>query len=221
MDGVTTTKKRAYHHGDLASALTDVATDLAREGGPGDVVLREAARRVGVSATAAYRHFAAHRDLIHAVKDRALGELAAAMRADLDAGTACADPVDEALRRLRGLGRTYVAFAMREAGLFRTAFCPPDADEDDASMEDMVMIAAPYQMLSETLDELAALGVLPATHRPFGEIKLWATVHGLAQLMLDGPLRALPEEARSAIVESALTYCQSGLGIDERPTGAS
>ena len=49
-------RRDRYHHGDLANALTLAATDLAREGGPEAVVLRQAARQVGVSATAAYRH---------------------------------------------------------------------------------------------------------------------------------------------------------------------
>ena len=67
---------RRYHHGDLANALTAAATELARDGGPEAVVLREAARKVGVSATAAYRHFAGHGDLIHAVKELAQERLA-------------------------------------------------------------------------------------------------------------------------------------------------
>ena len=52
------TPRSTYHHGDLRRALLEAGTDLAREGGPDKVVLREATRRVGVSANAAYRHFA-------------------------------------------------------------------------------------------------------------------------------------------------------------------
>lgn len=48
-----------YHHGDLRNALIEAAVELATEGGPERVVLREAARSVGVSPTAAYRHFGA------------------------------------------------------------------------------------------------------------------------------------------------------------------
>ncbi len=58
------TRRAAYHHGDLPNALADAATDLARSGGPEAVVLREAARRVGVSAAAAYRHYASHCELL-------------------------------------------------------------------------------------------------------------------------------------------------------------
>src|SRR3954462_15106324 len=81
----------SYHHGDLANALTTAATQLARDGGPEAVVLREAARKVGVSATAAYRHFAGYDDLIHAVKECAQDDLAEAMRTELAASPSLPD----------------------------------------------------------------------------------------------------------------------------------
>src|SRR5215468_7175665 len=117
------TPRGTYHHGDLANALTVAATQLAREGGPEAVVLREAARSVGVSATAAYRHFAGHGDLIHAVKERAQAALADRMRAELAAGEPLDDPGLDALRRLGAIGLGYLSFALTEPGLFRTAFC--------------------------------------------------------------------------------------------------
>src|SRR6185437_12628199 len=115
-----------YHHGDLANALTQAAIDLASTGGPQAVVLREAARQVGVSATAAYRYFESRAELIIAVKERAMAELAARMNAELDRSEPLAGAVPEALRRLRALGRGYVNFALEEPGLFRTAFCHAD-----------------------------------------------------------------------------------------------
>src|SRR5690349_2251699 len=109
MVGVRTGRGR-YHHGDLANALTEAATELARVGGPEAVVLREAARQVGVSPTAAYRHFASHGDLIHAVKEHAQQELAAGMNRDLAASVAQDDPRAEAVRRMGALGVGYIRF---------------------------------------------------------------------------------------------------------------
>jgi AcrR family transcriptional regulator len=84
--------RSSYHHGDLPNALADAATDMARHGGPDAVVLRAAARAAGVSAAAAYRHFADHGELLHVVRRRALDALGAAMRASLDAGDPLPDP---------------------------------------------------------------------------------------------------------------------------------
>ena len=51
-------QQRGYHHGNLRQALVDAGVELARTGGPNAVLLRAAARQVGVSHNAAYRHFA-------------------------------------------------------------------------------------------------------------------------------------------------------------------
>ena len=40
--------RSTYRHGDLRRALVDAGVALAREGGPGAVVLREVTRRAGV-----------------------------------------------------------------------------------------------------------------------------------------------------------------------------
>ena len=64
---MTHRKRSTYRHGDLQRALVAAGTELAREGGPSAVVLREVTRRTGVTPNAAYRHFADKRALLHAV----------------------------------------------------------------------------------------------------------------------------------------------------------
>ncbi len=234
-----------YHHGDLSNALTDAATALARAGGPEAVVMREAARQVGVSATAAYRHFASHDDLVRAVKQRSLLALAEAMRAEL----ATTPPVPArpgrrrgatpaagiALTRLEAIGRAYLRFALAEPGLFRTAFCRADrpAGADPAGAEPAgaepagtegidgpaggMAEDAAYQLLGQVLDELVNAGVLAADRRPFAELAAWATVHGLANLLLDGPLAALPEQAQTAVIDRANEMVLTGLTTPRTP----
>jgi AcrR family transcriptional regulator len=203
-------KRPSYHHGDLANALTSAATQLAREGGPDAVVLREAARQVGVSATAAYRHFASHGDLMHAVKDHAAEQLAASMRTELDNGPAESDPRGEALRRMRALGLGYLRFALTEPGLFRTAFCRPgEATGSDQDLD--LSLAPPYQMLVESIDALVAVGLLSPDRRPWAETFAWSSVHGLAMLLLDGPLRHCPQQEQEQIVQRVLEGVAAGL----------
>src|SRR3712207_9522742 len=71
---------RRYHHGNLRAALIDTAVAQARAGGPDAVVLRDAARRTGVSHNAAYRHFADRDDLLAEVSARGMAELEQRMR---------------------------------------------------------------------------------------------------------------------------------------------
>jgi AcrR family transcriptional regulator len=123
-----------YHHGDVANALIREAVTLARDGGPEAVVLREAARRVGVSPAAAYRHLLGHENLLHAVKGEAQEALAEALELGVRIAEAehevegedavlAVDRAEDAMRRAYGVGRAYVRFALAEPGLFRTALC--------------------------------------------------------------------------------------------------
>ena len=78
---------------------------------PEGVGLRETARRVGVSATAAYRHFDSKEDLLASVAAEGFRELAAAMKAAVDDH----EP-------LIGVSLAYVEFALQKRGLFRLMF---------------------------------------------------------------------------------------------------
>jgi AcrR family transcriptional regulator len=210
-DGVVTQEKLrrdTYHHGDLANALTVAATELARHGGPEAVVLREAARQVGVSATAAYRHFAGHGDLIHEVKERCQSALVGQMRTELARVAPSDDPKEVAVRRLRALGQGYLAFALAEPGLFRTAFSSPDSPREKL----MEKFSAPaYELLSEVLDELDELGMIDPARRPFCETAAWSTTHGLAELLVDGPLAGMPDADRKPVIKATLDTIIDGI----------
>lgn len=205
--GAPARRRDSYHHGDLRNALIDAATDLARTGGPEAVVLREAARHVGVSATAAYRHFASHADLIAAVKERALVALATSMRAELAELEPTGDARTDATNRLSALGRAYVEFALTHTGLFRTAFFHRQMVTDKPPER----TATAYDLLAMAVDDLASAGVVPADRRAHTETAAWAAVHGLSVLMLDGPLRALPESEREAALNRTLQVVIHGV----------
>lgn len=193
--------KRGYHHGDLRNALVAAAAELAAKGGPESVTIRAAAREVGVTPTAAYRHFAGHEELLRAAKEHALDELTSIMRGAVAARAASlGDPVLDALARFGALGRAYVAFARAQPGLFRTVFAPGGSVLPPRGEE-----ASAFLALLQSLDELVAVGYLPAEHRPMAELTAWSMMHGLAAL-LDGPLRELPADLQNqAVVRSMLT----------------
>jgi AcrR family transcriptional regulator len=121
-----TTERPPYHHGDLRNALVGEATDLARTGGPDAVVQREAARRLGVSPSAAYRHFPSLEALLAAVASRAREALGQAMLDRLAALSPDDNARRAALARFRATGAAYIEFALAEPGLFHVAFVPCD-----------------------------------------------------------------------------------------------
>ena len=203
--------RERYHHGDLRQALVSAGIELARVGGPDAVVLREATRRVGVSPNAAYRHFADREALLAAVCDAAQAALAEKIDEEFTL-VPDADAISVARGHLRAVGTAYVRFALDEPGLFRTAFFVP-TDLEGAGLPERAGTSGrtPFELLGDSLDELVAAGVMPEARRPQAEFLAWSSVHGLAMLLIDGPLRALPREHAEGVIQRVIDMAESGL----------
>lgn len=208
-----TQPRTTYHHGDLRAALIEAGLALARDGGPQAVVLREATRRAGVAPNAAYRHFSGHQALFEAVRAAALGALAQAIEAELQLAEALSDPIERARGMLAAVGRGYLGFAQAETGWFLTAFAsgafdvelPPDpARTADKGLN-------PFELLGYALDAMVQAGALPADRRAGAEFLAWSAVHGMALLIIDGPLRRAPQAARAALGARLLRMVEDGL----------
>jgi AcrR family transcriptional regulator len=203
-------ERSTYRHGDLRRALLDAGIELARAGGPDAVVLREATRRAGVVPNAAYRHFESRDALLQAVRAAALSRLAVAIESELEAQRRIKDPAEAARAGLRAVGAAYLRFAQEEPGLFRTAFGVP-GDPSYAEGKIGRSGLSPFQLLGAALDRMVAAGLLPKERREGAEYLAWSSVHGLAVLFIDGPLRTVPAAARRAIEKKLLAMVEKGL----------
>jgi AcrR family transcriptional regulator len=187
-------KRKTFRHGDLRNALMAAGIEMARAGGPNAVVLREATRQAGVSPNAAYRHFANQAELLDAVRSACLSRLAAAIEDEMKKCRPGRYPQAFARKSLRAVGMGYLGFAMKEPGMFRTAFSvpPPVHSPNPANTASMGLNA--FQLLSLALDRMLAGGLLSKKVRQDAEYLAWSTVHGLALLVLEGPLHQMPRE---------------------------
>ena len=161
---------RSYRHGNLPVALLAAAREILDENGMHAVGLRETARRVGVSATAAYRHFTNKEDLLASVAAQGFHELAEAMQG----ATRGADPLT------RG-GLTYIEFANQNRGLFRLMFGPVLAERTKYPT---------LQAATAGVEALLLRGVADLDQRPLNDnlaaMAAWGLVHGLSHLIVDG-----------------------------------
>jgi AcrR family transcriptional regulator len=205
-------ERSTYRHGDLRRALLDAGVELARTGGPDAVVLREATRRAGVVPNAAYRHFASRDELLRAVRSAALSALAVAIETELAHLPLQMSQADSARASLRAVGTAYLGFARQETGLFRTAFAllddsPNGPDPDKAGPGGR----NPFELLGDALNRLVEAGALPPERRPGAEYLAWSAVHGLAMLVIDGPLHRLSAAQVDDIGQHLLDMVEKGL----------
>ena len=202
----------AYHHGDLHNALVDAAISLVAEKGAEGFSLREAARAVGVSPAAAYRHFADKDALLAAVSFEGHRRVARRMRAAVARKAKGADPRGRAATAFVAVGEAYVDFAVENPALFRVMFGPwcalaqglPEhmSDEDD-----------PYHGLVQVLDALVAAGVIPPERRSGAELPCWSIVHGFASLLVEDAVELTTSQRAAAYAHLAKTLLL-GLGCD-------
>ena len=204
-------ERRRPPRGAVREGLVAAGLELARTGGPDAVVLREATRMVGVVPNAAYRHFADRDELLAAVCTAAMRELASRMAAGVARVRGRHGDPAAARRRLGAIGVAYLEFAREEPGWFATAFALPQQHAygapDDRTGQDRM----PLDQLRAVLDELVEAGVLHRQRRDGIEYPIWSTVHGLAVLTGQGPLRDVPAATRSHLEELAFTFIDGGL----------
>jgi AcrR family transcriptional regulator len=179
------TTRHPYRHGNLPNDLRAASRAILDEVGPESIGLREAARRVGVSATAAYRHFTNKDDLLASVAAEGFIELAAAMRERATGPDA-----------LSGAGLAYVEFALQKRGLFRLMYGPLLVER-----EKYPKLSAAASGVFDLLHSIVA----SADERPREDnaatMAAWGVVHGLSALCIDG---FVPETRARGLAEQIL-----------------
>lgn len=197
------TTRASYHHGDLKAALVSAGVAAAREGGEAAVGLNRLAASVGVSASAAYRHFPGGlEELLVAVGDVARRELADRITNMMRQVTGSRDPATAARRRFRASGQGYVDYVLEQPGLFQVATRHDHGRSTDAD---------PYALLSGCIDDLVRAGALDEHRRQHAATAAWAAVHGLALLLTEGSLRRLSPSARQRVIARTLDMVEAGL----------
>lgn len=173
-------KEDSFHHGNLRAALLDAGVAAVEARGAADVSLRDLAREVGVSPTAAYRHFADKTALFAAIADRGFSALADASRA----APVSRDPRE----RLMSLARAYASFAERHPQMYRLMFAEPlDMERLAAESEGSVsayrqLHDAVWHVVGEAAGEDAVTDAI---------VRLWSTLHGYVTLRLANRLPRL------------------------------
>lgn len=192
------TTRDTHHHGNLPEALIDWALAQARAGRLKQASLRQAARDIGVSPGAVYRHFDDRTSLLRAVTERGFVALAAAFEKAMPLNHQVADAA-EAVARFRALGAAYLSFARDNYELWRLMFGPTAIPMGTPAGGPNAFV-----WLRQALVDLATRGVI-APPSPAAELYTWATIHGLSELSVSPAVAlSLSEEAISSVMDRVL-----------------
>lgn len=170
-----------YHHGNLRRALLDEALATIRAEGVEGLTLRGIGARLGVSRTALYRHFADKRALLAAVATEGFRTLRQQLVTAWEEG-------GRGRAAFESMGVAYVRFALANPSHYRVmfgGFVDSKASEPELAAE----AAAAFEALVDSLAVLQRDAVVRGDDTVLLARFVWAVVHGVAMLGIDGQLR--------------------------------
>jgi AcrR family transcriptional regulator len=204
---------------DVRQAILEAAVAAIEEAGLAAVSMREVARRAGVSHQLPYHYFVDREGILAAVAERGFDMLGARMKAVFEAkGTGP--------ERIAAAGRAYVEFAWEHPAHFRVMF-----RQDFVRVSDYPSVHARADVCFGWLPQLVAdcieEGLDPSPNVEAIVVMGWSIAHGLACLLLDGPLeKKLPDAAHAReatvrqVMEAFRRLLESATVSDKRRTSA-
>lgn len=191
-----------YHHGNLRRALIDEALRTIQRAGVEAVTLRAVGGALGVSRTALYRHFA-DKDALLAVVAR---EGFVALKEALDRARATRSSLRD---QLTAMGAAYVGFAIDNPAHYQVMFgrfLERCRDEPELLAD----AAAAFQALVDMIVDLQqAKQVRRGDPQELSRF-VWASVHGIAMLAINGQLGPDPA-AGLALYDRSAPLVRAGL----------
>ena len=201
-------KSRSYHHGNLRRGLLDEALATIRDEGVDRLTLREIGARLGVSRTALYRHFADKSALLAAVATDGFRTLRQHLVAAWEEGGRNREAFES-------MGAAYVRFATTNPSHYRVMF-GGSIDPKVCGPELAAEAAGAFQALVDALSSLQREGVVRADDTLTMARYVWAVVHGVSMLGINGQVQ------QPGVVDALTMFMSERLltGLEERLTAS-
>jgi AcrR family transcriptional regulator len=197
---MTRKNSRAPYDGDLRQDLLDAAIAAVASQDPAQLSLRAIARELGVSHAAPKNHFADKTALFTAIAVEGFTGLGAALDA---AQNPVPDGPNDGIASLERAGQAYVAYAMANPGCFRVMWRNELLNEEAPALKQASDDA--FASLIRAISTGQAAGWASARDTRDVAVYAWSLVHGVAQLLLDGPLGDMdgrsPEEVAAVCTD--------------------
>ena len=188
---------------DIKSRIIAAARALYFERGPDAVTMRGVAERVGVTATALYRHFADKDALLREIMGEGSRLLGSHLFRALEAPTP--------LERLWATANAYLDFAVAQPQAYRALY---EAGKVEEGSPIQLQRGAMRRFLRDRVREAMDACVVAPGDPDGTALSVWAMLHGLASLHHAGITRV------EWVRERALTSLIEGIRIQEEASGA-
>src|ERR1043166_3306241 len=191
-----------YHHGDLRRALVQEVVRTIQRHGVETLTLRAVAQTLGVSRTALYRHFADKSALLGTVAGEGFRTLRLALADAWERG-------GHGRRGFEEMGVGYGAFAVANPSYYRVMFggfidaaagTPELANEGRGA----------FQLLVDAIVEQQEKDLLRDDDPLQMALFIWAMVHGIAMLAIDGQMHGRNTEPE-ALTRYAIDRVRHGI----------
>ncbi|MCK9373650.1 MAG: TetR/AcrR family transcriptional regulator [Sulfuricurvum sp.] len=193
-----------YHHGNLKEALLQTALEIIDAQGLDAITLRDLTQRLGTSRTAVYRHFANKEALILGVIEKGYEQL------NLLFTPIFQDRTHSVAERFETMGRAYLDFAIEHPNLYRLLFGEKFRQEREeiCDYKDETQATGLYALIGLLL-EAQEEGIIAKVNPIVQAAMVWASIHGLASLLIDGHL--MMSDNMEAIYEYSIEVLLKGL----------
>lgn len=166
------------------------ARALYLEGGAEALTMRGVAKRVGVTATALYRHFDNKEDLLGELMAQGFETFGSYLYRALSGGTP--------MERFRRSSEAYLDFALEQREIYRTLFMSPVPKQKDGRSFSGKRFdsSSTFQFLVDRIRECIDSGDLRKDDPEQAAVSVWAHVHGLVSLQMCGSFDQADEAFR-------------------------
>jgi AcrR family transcriptional regulator len=186
--GISERKKRDAAK--MRSRILEAAMQLFVTGGYDNVTMRSIAAKIEYSPGTIYLYFQNKNDIMLQLCYQGFERLLAHQ---------------DALERLSAGGRYYLAFALENPEIYELMFATTEVLMDSGPDEEAAPLKA-FRGFAKNVKACLDAGIFSPAEAETTAIALWATLHGLASLLIKGRLRFLPEESLNKVIDQAFAF---------------
>jgi AcrR family transcriptional regulator len=196
-------------HGDVRRLVLDAALDIITSSGAESLSMREVARRAGVSHQAPYHYFGDRSGIFAAISEEGFSALAGAFR----------DVQESTISAAKAGFIADLDFERSHVGHFRVMFrqdiCGVQENEGTA-----IAASSAFDELLQMVARTIGSSVDPKAAHTFA-FTMWSHAHGLATLVIDGPLpqKLLPGVSLDDQIDAVINLCSHMVALEAAEMG--